>query len=295
MSGKVNLDLRSYAKGLYGKAVGILAPGQCDDFSVISGSILLIVGLEKLAKSIIQNRNPLMVLLDKPTFEDLVAHEKGDSFANRKTISFEVALSRVIQLYPNLAPFQRDIKAIIDDRNLLMHNYGYLDISQLERNIQVRVADFTEALCRECLNQGPEEVIGVEQWSLLQRNRDAYINAECLELRERIAHLIRLHNQGQPLPCPPISPKADHRPASFACPVCGQQASILYDIDWDVDVDHREGVIMGIYPYATPEAMSCQCGFTLSTTDEIGFILGDQKDELSENILNSLYAETNYE
>jgi hypothetical protein len=176
-----------------------------------------------------------------------------------------------------------------------MHNYGYLDISQLERNIQVRVADFTEALCRECLNQGPEEVVGVEQWSLLQRNRDAYINAESLELRERIAHLIRLHNQGQPLPCPPISPKADHRPASFTCPVCGQQASILYDIDWDVEVDHREGVIMGVYPYATPEAMSCQCGFTLSTTDEIGFILGDQKDELSENILNSLYAETNCE
>jgi hypothetical protein len=76
MSSKVNLVLRSYAKGLYGKAVSILAPGQCDDFSVISGSILLIVGLEKLAKSIIQNRNPLMVLLDKPTFEDLVAHEK---------------------------------------------------------------------------------------------------------------------------------------------------------------------------------------------------------------------------
>lgn len=295
MSDKVNLDLRSYAKGLYGKEVGILAPGQCDDFSVISGSILLIVGLEKLAKSIIQNKNPLMVLLDKPTFEDLVAHDKGDSFANRKTISFEIALSRVMQLYPNLSPFQRDIKSIIDDRNLLMHNYGYLDISQLERNIQVRVVDFTEALCRECLSQEPEEVIGEEQWSLLQRNRDAYINAESLELRERIAHLIRLHNQGQPLPCPPISPKAGHRPAGFTCPVCSLQASIMYEIDWDVDVDRREGVVMGVYPYATPEAMSCQCGFTLSTTDEIGYILGDQKDELSENILNSLHAEINCE
>ena len=295
MSGKVNLNLRSYAKGLYEKAVGILAPGQCDDFSVISGSILLIVGLEKLAKSIIQNRNPLMVLLDKPTFEDLVAHEQGDSFANRKTISFEVALSRVIQLYPNLSPFQRDIKAIIDDRNLLMHNYGYLDISQLERNVQVRVADFTEALCRECLNQEPEEVIGQAQWNLLQRNRDAYINAESLELRERITHLKRLHSQGQPLPCPPISPKAYHRPASFTCPVCDQEASILYDIDCDVDVDHREGGILSVYPYATPEAMSCQCGFTLSTADEVGFILGDQEDELSENILKSFYAESNDE
>ena len=295
MSEKVNLSLRSYAKGLYEKAVGILAPGQCDDFSVISGSILLIVGLEKLVKSIIQNRNPLMVLLDKPTFDDLVDHEKGSSFANRKTISFEVALTRVIQLYPNLSPFQRDIKAIIDDRNLLMHNYGYLDISQLERNVQVRVADFTEALCRECLNIEPEVIIGQEQWNLLQKNRDAYINAECLELCERITHLKRLHSQGQPLPCPPIAPKADHRPASFTCPVCGQVASILYDIDWDVDVDHREGGILNVYPYATPEAMSCQCGFTLSTADEVGFILGDKKDELSENILNILYAESNGE
>jgi hypothetical protein len=104
--------------------------------------------------------------------------------------------------------------------------------------------------------------------------------------------LIRLHNQEQPLPCTPISPKADHRPASFTCPVCGQQASILYDIVWGVDVDHREGVIPSVYPYATPEAMSCQCGFTLSTADEVGLILGDQEYELSEVILNSRYAET---
>jgi AraC-like DNA-binding protein len=36
---------------------------QCDDFSVISGSLILMVGLEKLTKSIIYKMNPLMILI----------------------------------------------------------------------------------------------------------------------------------------------------------------------------------------------------------------------------------------
>lgn len=57
-SQKHDIDFLDYARGLFGKAVGMLEPGTLDDFSVISGSILLIVGLEKLVKSVIHANNP---------------------------------------------------------------------------------------------------------------------------------------------------------------------------------------------------------------------------------------------
>jgi hypothetical protein len=284
----INLDFRSYSKGLFAKAVSLLAPGQCDDFSVISGSILLIVALEKLAKSVIQASNPLMILYEKLTFDDLVAQEQGETFDNRKTISFELTLDRIITLYPELSCFKRDIKAVIADRNLLMHNYGYLEIARLERNVQVRVADFAEALCNECLHEQPAEVIGEEAWMILQRNRDAYRNAESLELAQRIAHLQRLHSQGQTLPCHKVEAKPDQQQSSLICPVCEQEASVLFEIDWDVDVDHREGVILGVYPDATPIALTCGCGFSLSTQDEVRCLLGEKVEDMCELALSSL-------
>lgn len=288
MGSTINLDFRSYSKGLFAKAVNLLAPGQCDDFSVISGSILLIVALEKLAKSVIHARNPLMVLYEKLTFDDLVAQENGEAFDNRSTISFELTLDRIIKLYPALSDFRRDIKAVIADRNLLMHNYGYLDIARLERNVQVRVADFAEALCNECLREQPAEVIGEEAWMLLQKIRDAYRNAESLELAQRIAHLQRLHSQGQKLPCHKVETKPDQQQLSLICPVCQQEASVLFDIDWDVDVDHREGIILGVYPDATPVALTCGCGFTLPTQNEVRCLLGDKEEEMCELALSSL-------
>ena len=265
----------------------MLAPGQCDDFSVISGSILLIVALEKLAKSIIQAKNPLMILYRNLNFDDLVNQEQGKTYDNQNTISFEVTLDRIITLYPSLSGFKRDIKAVIADRNLLMHNYGYLNIARLERNVQVRIADFAEALCNECLLEQPSEVIGEEAWMILQKNRDAYRNAESLGLAQRIAHLQRLHSQGQPLPCHKVEAKPDQQQSNLLCPVCKQEANVLFDIDWDVDVDHREGIPLGAYPYATPVALTCGCGFTLSTQDEVRCLLADKEKDMCELALSS--------
>jgi hypothetical protein len=284
----INLDFRNYSKGLFAKAVSLLAPGQCDDFSVISGSILLIVALEKLAKSVIHARNPLMILYDKPSFEDLVAQEQGELFNNRNTISFEKTLERILKLYPALSVFRQDIKAVIEDRNILMHNYGYLDIARLERNVQVRVVEFAEALCNECLHELPAQVIGEEAWMLLQKNRDAYRSAESIELARRITHLQRLHRQGQTLPCQKLEVNPDQQKLSLICPVCAQEASVLFDIDWDVDVDHREGIVLGAYPDATPVAISCGCGFTLKSHDEVRYLLGDKEEEMCELALDNL-------
>jgi hypothetical protein len=288
MGSTINLDFRSYSKGLFSKAVSMLVPGECDDFSVISGSILLIVALEKLAKSVIHNRNPLMILYEKLSFDDLVAQEKGEPFNNRSTISFELTLERIVKLYPALSGFRRDIKAVIEDRNLLMHNYGYLDIARLEKNVQVRVADFAEALCNECLHELPAQVIGEEAWMLLQKNRAAYRSAESLELVRRITHLQRLYSQGQPLPCQTVEANPDQQQLSLICPVCAQEASVLFDIDWDVDVDHRERIVLGAYPDATPVALTCGCGFTLKTQGEVRCLLGDKEEEMRELALSNL-------
>jgi hypothetical protein len=126
---------------------------------------------------------------------------------------------------------------------------------------------------------------------LLQKNRDAYRNAESLELAQRIAHLQRLHSQGQPLPCHKVQARPDWQQTSLICPVCEQEATVLFDIDWDVDVDHREGVILGVYPDATPVALTCGCGFMLSTQDEVRCLLGDKEEEMCELALNGLTDE----
>ncbi len=123
---------------------------------------------------------------------------------------------------------------------------------------------------------------------LLQKNRDAYRNAESLELAQRIAHLQRLHGQGQEIPCHKVEAKPDQQQLSLICPVCQQEASVLFDIDWDVDVDHREGIMLGAYPDATPVALTCGCGFTLSTQNEVRCLLGDRGEEMCELALSSL-------
>jgi len=288
MGEKINIGLLDYAKGLYAKALNLLEPGQCDDFSVISGSLLLMVGLEKLTKSIIYKINPLMILIGNPSFEDLHKHAQGNKFENCNTISFDKALERLIKLYPSLNGYQKDIKSIIEQRNLLMHNFGYLDIGNLEKKIQIKVADFTEEICKECFGSDPETIIGQETWSKLQKNRDAYKQAEVLELNTRINHLKRLLAQGEVLPCSPVLIPEDKAQTYIDCPVCGKGALIAFDVDWDVIVDDREGVIFGVHPFAIPITLKCDCGFTLQDYEEVEIVLGDKYDNTCDEIIQKL-------
>ena len=289
MAERIYMDLLDYAKGLYAKALQLLEPGQCDDFSVISGSLILMVGLEKLTKSIIYNINPLMILIEKPDFEDLRKHAQADKFENRNTISFDKALDRIIKLHPNLNGYQKDIQSIIEQRNLLMHNFGYLDIGDLEKKIQIKVADFTEAICKECFDSEPENILGQETWTKLQNNRDAYKKAEVLELNTRINHLKRLLAQGEVLPCSPVLIPEDKAHTYIDCPVCGKGALVAFDTDWDVDVDHREGVILGVYPFATPITLKCDCGFTLQDYEEVEIVLGEKYENICDKVIKQLY------
>lgn len=59
----VYIDFLEYAKRLYSKALLLLEVGECDDSSVIYGSIILVVGLEKLTKHVIFEKEPEKFLL----------------------------------------------------------------------------------------------------------------------------------------------------------------------------------------------------------------------------------------
>ena len=285
----IYIDFLEYAKGLYSKALILLEAGQCDDFSVISGSIILVVGMEKLTKSVIYKKDPLMILYDKITFDHLHKKMGGENFQGYNTISFEEALKRIVRLYPSLDIHKNDIELIIEKRNLLMHNFGYLDIPNLEKTIQVKVADFTEAICIQCLDSDVEKILGIDIWSKLRNNRDAYNDADRLELDKRINHFKRLLSQQQPLPCSQVTIPNDKAQIGFSCPVCEDEALLAFDIDWSVDFDHREGVYFDAYPYAIPVTLKCECTFTLEDSDETKMILGDQYETLCNQVLDLPY------
>ena len=297
----VYIDFLEYAKGLYSKALLLLEAGQCNDFSVISGSIILVVGMEKLTKSIIYKKDPLMVLYEKITFDHLHKKIEGENFQGYNTISFEEALKRIVVLYPSLITHKRDIESIIEKRNTLMHNFGYLDIPNLEKSIQVKVADFTEAICTQCLDSGVEVILGTDIWSKLRNNRDAYNNADRLELDKRINHLKRLRGQGESLPCAPIklSVHKDQN-INILCPVCSGNALVGFHIKQDdacLEAYHESinynidiySTIPSFCVYSEPVFLKCECGFTLNQYEELKIILGERYSDLSNEIMHQRF------
>jgi hypothetical protein len=300
-----SIDFLEYAKGLYSKALLLLEAGKCDDFSVISGSIILVVGMEKLTKSIIYKKDPLMVLYDKITFDHLHKKIKGENFQGYNTISFEEALKRIVVLYPSLKSHHKDIDSIIKQRNILMHNFGYLDIPNLEKSIQVKVADFTEAICTQCLDSDVETILGIDVWSKLRNNRDAYNNADRLELDKRINHLQRLWGQGERLPCEPIEfslhkdlPK--DQGINIPCPVCSGNAVVGFHIKHDdacleayqesIDINFDVFSNPPLWClYTEPVFLNCECGFTLSQYEELKILLGVKYNDICNEVMHQRF------
>lgn len=283
MESKEDLELIDFTIGLYEQALKLLQPGS-DNFSILSGCILLTIGLEKLVKSVLYAKNPLMILYDKIEFKDLIKFEKGDKFKNVKTISFEYASKHLLQIFPALAKEKKDIDYIVEHRNFLMHNFGYIDIGSLERKIQTKVADISELICTECLRKSPEEILGRNVWSEMVRIREAYKNADILEVEQRINLLRRLYLQGQTLPCKEIEIPKDLFTQFITCPVCNQNTAKVA-MDYDVEVD-KEGIILDVYTYLS--LIKCQCGFTMVDPEDIEPLLGEEKYyEIMESIKES--------
>ena len=285
---KQYIDLLDYAKGFYAKSVQLLEPGKGDDFSIISGSIILTVGMEKLVKSVIYKIHPVMILEGKIEYKDLKEWFQGNDFQERKTISFDEALKRLIELYPKLQKHHQNIQSIIKIRNALVHNFGDLDIGNLERKIQIKVADFTEEICKECLNSTPENILGTDVWYKLKKNRNDYKEANYLDFQERLAHYKALYSEGEKLPYRQIDNFKKDVELFGDCPVCNKQASIAFDIDIDVDCDYSDGeVVTDFYLYPNEILLACnECNFTLNNYEELEIFLGDDYDKLCEEAIH---------
>lgn len=288
------IDLLDYAKGFYAKSVQLLEPGKGDDFSIISGSIILTVGMEKLVKGAIYKIHPVMILEGKIEFKDLKACFQGNNFQGRKTISFDEALKRLVELYPNFKKYQHNIQSIIKIRNDLVHNFGDLDIGDLERKIQIKVSDFTEEICEKCLDSTPENILGTDVWSKLQRNCNDYKEANYLDFQERLAHYKALYSEGEQLPYRRIDNFKKDVELFLDCPICNKQAIIAFDIDFDVDADYSDGEIWtDVYPYPEEIILMCnECNFILNNYEELEMLLGDDFDKLCEEAI-SLFTYTN--
>lgn len=287
MANERDLELIDFTIGLYEQSLKLLKPGS-DDFSVLSGCILLIIGLEKMVKSVLYAKNPLMIF-QKIEFEDVKKLVEGDKFNNSKTISFEIALDRLIEISSFLEKDKKkdlilDIRYIIKQRNLLMHNFGHIKIGVLEKKVQTKVADISELICTECLNKSPEEIFGQNVWSQMVRTREAYKDADILDFEERIAHLRRLYLQEETLPCNAIDIPKDLLTEVIICPVCDKNTAKVA-MDFDVDVD-KEGIVLDVYTYLS--LVKCQCGFTMVESEEIESLLGEEKYwEIMESIKES--------
>jgi len=288
MASQENLELIDFTVGLYEQSLKLLKPGS-NNSSILSGCILLTVGLEKLIKSVLYAKNPLIILYDKIEFKDLIKYEKGDKFKNVKTISFEYASKYLLEIFPALAKEKKDIDYIVKHRNFLMHNFGYIDIGSLERKIQTKVADISELICTECLCKTPEEVFGQNVWSEMVKTREVYKDANILAAEDRIVHLRRLYSQRETLTCTPIDIPKDSLTQLISCPVCSQNTAEVA-MDCDVDVD-KEGITSNVYPYLF--LIKCKCGFTMVEPDEIELVLGEEKCfEIIESIKDSLREST---
>ena len=286
-------DFLDYAKGLYSEAVHLLEPSKSSEFTVISGSILLLVGMEKLVKYAIYQKNRLMVLYDKIKFEDLVNYEKGNDFSEKSTISFEEALTRLEKLYPKLKQ-NNNIKSIIKKRNHLVHNFGHLDIEDLERRIQVQVVDFTDELCNICLKKSPEDVFGVELWNKLKYNSEKYKKALYLALQQRVEHYQKLisKNQVECLPFESLKIDGKYSTLIFQCPVCQlKEAKIFSTIDIVYDYDCSDGEIYPeIYLGVTEMKIQCEsCNFTIDNHDDVETLLGENYYDIYEQSIEEFH------
>lgn len=163
-----------------------------------------------------------------------------------------------------------------------MHNFGYIDIGSLEKHIQTKIADISEAICKKCLNAPPEEVFKREVWNKMVKIREAYKQADILELEQRIKHLKRLHSQGQDLPCEKIEIPKELTTTTFPCPICEEGAEVA--LDWDVDVDHRDNIILDVQPYL--KLVKCKCGFTMQDVEEIDTLMGENYYETLSQLLD---------
>ncbi|MEA5521369.1 hypothetical protein VB834_14805 [Limnoraphis robusta Tam1] len=280
-------SLLDHTIGLYKQAFKILEPGEIDDFTVISGCILLTTGLEKLIKWALYKKNRLMILDEKITFKTLMEFENGSDLSGKSTVSIDKAKDNLFILYKNLNQHEilEDINYLIKTRNALAHNFGYVKVGELEKRIQTKVIKITEIICELCLDTNPKVIFGEELWNQMITTRDAYRKADILELEQRIKHLRRMYQQGLELPCERIELSEKFETTTYPCPICSKNAEVVIDYDLLTDED----IILNVHYYVS--LVQCKCGFSISEKtmngfEEIKILLGKDYEKLIKNAID---------
>lgn len=267
-----NLSFIEFSVGFYRKGLELINPEK-DDFSIISGCLLLVIGLEKLIKQVLVNHNPLMIL-EKVGFDDVLDVHMDKSTLNKRSVSLEMAFERLTKLFPEMEFQKHVVKNLVRNRNFLAHSAGIFNLKTIENNVRVNVTTTTGIICEKCLNTDPYELFGKDVWQEMLDYKEAYEEAEILELEKRISFLKRIYSEGKKLPCAPVKlSKYVEGYHYYDCPIC--KSAAIIEVEIDVDVDHREGVVLGAWPY--PNFLYCEnCGFSLIDSDEIEILVGEE-------------------
>ena len=215
------------------------------------------------------------MILEKVSFEDVLDIHLDKNTLNKRSVSLEIAFERLTKLFPELEFEKHVVKALVKHRNFLAHSAGIFNLETVEGNVRVNVTAITEVICEKCLKDDPYELFGRDVWKEMLRYKEAYEEAEILELNKRISFLKRIYSEGKKLPCAPVTlRKYDEGCHSYDCPICNSVGII--EVDVDVDIDHREGIVLDAWPY--PTSFYCEeCGFSLTDSDEIETLVGDEE------------------
>ncbi|MEA5583744.1 hypothetical protein VB620_20680 [Nodularia harveyana UHCC-0300] len=308
MSTQVYLEYFDSAIGLYKQGLDLLSPEK-DDISIISGCILIAIGLEKFIKFSLEQENQLMVL-ENIAFKDVLnlklgkrigsieirsseieSSKKPNSDARRtKTVSLQDGFTRLSQIFPELKRSNYNLDKIVEDRNFLIHGSGDFSLDEIEGRIRVNVTSISELICSVCLKKNPVDVFGIEIWEIMKNFREAYKQAEVLELQTRLNFLKRRYSKDKKLSCEKKILAKDATDdqkfvlitatyATHTCPICKGKAQI--EIDWDIDSiyypDLNYSVINGAYPINFSLFVCPNCSFTLSDHEEIEILLGQEE------------------
>lgn len=264
------LEFLDSAKGLYIDGLALLDPEK-GETSILSGCKLLIIGIEKLIKHVLEGNNPLL-LLEKVCIDDIIDFNNGSRFGRKRTVNVSEGFDRLVKLFPELESLKHHLTQLNRHRNFLLHGSGYYSIEKEERRVRINIANMSEAICMKCLKKQPQEILGDETWAQMARYRDAYKDAEALELKKRLSFLKRLYSKGKKLPCEKVKFLADSNIIEEEeCPICGE--NVIIEFNWDATVG-SEGIDFWS-PY--PRTLLCKnCEFSLSDPDEIVTLLGEE-------------------
>lgn len=278
MAGSKFMSFIDFAKGFYKQGLDMIEPNN-DEFTILSGCLLLVIGLEKLLKHALEATNPLLTL-ENIKHTDVLDLHNGKAFDRKQVICLNAAYSRLKDMHPVLGQEKAHFDVMKNERDFLVHQTGYFDITKIESRVRLNLAHISESVCADCLGTTPDAVFGKELWDRIAGYRETHR----LELQKRVDYFKRLHSQNQPLPCEKIELATSTEKQEADCPVCGGVALLEQDVAADSDGE----------PYPYPSAFLCaNCGFSLSDANEIEevvgrdivdeFLYGPPYDDLEEN------------